>query len=274
MGTTFIAIDIGGTKTLLATMSPHGEILESIKFPTPGSYDEFLPALEEAVDKLTTKEFRAGCVAVPGTIDRTKGKIIQLGNRTDWQNLNITRDIERIVQCPLIIENDAKLAGLSEAMLLKKQYKRVLYITISTGIGIGLTVDGVIDESIGDGGGHSILLPHNDNLVPWESFASGSAIVRKYGKMASEITDKATWSKIVRTFTPGFIELIAILEPEVIVVGGGAGHYIDRFHDLLMKDLRKYETPMLHIPPVLGAKRPDEAVIYGCYDYAKQHFDV
>lgn len=272
MGNNYIAIDIGGTKTLLAAMNANGEILESFKFPTPETYDDFLPELEKAVDKLTTKDFRAGCVAVPGTIDRKKGKLIQLGNRTGWQNLPVLRDVERIVQCPLVIENDAKLAGLSEAMLLKKQYKRVLYITISTGIGIGLTVDGRIDEEIGDGGGHSILLPHHDKLVPWESFASGSAIVRTYGKMASEITDKATWAKIVRNFTPGFIELIAILEPEAIVVGGGAGHYIDRFHDLLMKDLRKYETPMLHIPPILGAKRPDEAVVYGCYDYTIQHF--
>ncbi len=268
----YIAIDIGGTKTLIAAVTNDGVIHESTKFLTPELYEDFLPALTEAIGDFTTKDFRAGCVAIPGTIDRKHGKIVQLGNRIDWQNIHVLRDLERIVACPLLVENDAKLAGLSESMLLKKQYKRVLYITISTGIGIGLTVDGEIDETIGDGGGHSILLARDDKLVPWESFASGSAIVRKYGKMASEITDKATWAKIVRTFTPGFVELIAILEPEVIVVGGGAGHYIDRFHDLLIKDLQRYETPMLHIPPILGAKRPDEAVIYGCYDYAKQHF--
>ena len=88
--------------------------------------------------------------------------------------------------------------------------------------------------------------------------------------MASEITDTATWAEIVRTLTPGFIELVAVLNPEVIVVGGGAGHYLDRFHDLLVQDLEQYQTPMLQIPPILPAKNPDEAVIYGCYEYAHQ----
>ena len=266
----YIGIDIGGTKTLVAVMTDEGVISESVKFPTPETYEDFLAALTRAVDSFTTKDFRAGAIGVPGTINRERGIVEQLGNRPNWKKLHILRDIEHILHCPMRIENDAKLGGLSEYMLLKKQYKRVLYVTISTGIGIGLTVDGRIDENIGDGGGRTILLEHHGKLVPWETFGSGSAIVKTYGKMASEIEDKATWAKIVRTFTPGLVELIAILEPEVIVIGGGAGHYLDRFHDLLVQDMKQYETPMLQIPPILPAKRPDEAVIYGCYDYARQ----
>ena len=228
--------------------------------------------LKKAVVSFTTHDFRAGTVAAPGTIDRNKGIVEQLGNRPEWKKLHLLIDVERITGCPMRIENDAKLGGLSEYMLLKNQYKRVLYVTISTGIGIGLTVNGKIDETIGDGGGRTIMLEHHGKLVPWETFGSGSAIVRTYGKMASEINDAPTWAKIVRTFTPGLIELVAILEPEVIVIGGGAGHYLDRFHDLLIADMHQYETPMLKIPPILGAKRPDEAVLYGCYDYARQKY--
>jgi glucokinase len=268
----YIAIDIGGTKTLVATLTDEGVIQESAKFLTPETYEDLLVELTRIVDSFTTKEFRAGTVGVPGTIDRKRGIVEQLGNRPNWKKLHILRDTEGILKCPMRTENDAKLGGLSESMLLKNQYKRVLYVTISTGIGIGLTVDGKIDERIGDGGGRTILLEHHDKLVPWETFASGSAIVQAYGKMASEIEDKATWTKIVRTFTPGLLELIAILEPEAIVIGGGAGHYLDRFHDLLVQDMKQYETPMLQIPPILPAKRPDEAVLYGCYDYARQKY--
>lgn len=268
----YIAIDIGGTKTLVAILTNEGVLHESAKFPTPELYDDFLQGLSNTVAAFTTSDFRAGTVAIPGSIDRKRGIVEQLGNRPKWQKLHILRDVEHITQCPMRVENDAKLGGLSESMLLKKQYSRVLYVTISTGIGIGLTVDGYIDDTIGDGGGRTILLEHHDKLVPWETFASGSAIVKAYGKMASDITDKTTWAKIVRTFTPGLIELVAILEPEVIVIGGGAGHYLERFHDLLVADMKRYETPMLQIPPILPAKRPDEAVIYGCYDYAKQKY--
>lgn len=268
----YLCIDIGGTKTLVARVTNEGVIDQSIKFPTPETYEEFLTILSEKVAALDTRDFRAGTVAAPGTIDRKTGVVRQMGNRQTWQNLRLLSDIEKIAQCPMRIENDAKLGGLSESMLLKDRYSRVLYITISTGIGLGLIVDQYIDPNIGDGGGRSLLLEHNGKLTPWEDFGSGSAIVRKYGKMASEIDDPAIWADIVRTFTPGLIELVAVLNPEVIVIGGGAGHYLPKFHDLLLADMRQYETPALQVPPILAAARPDEAVIYGCYDYARQQY--
>ncbi|HPR09710.1 MAG TPA: ROK family protein [Candidatus Saccharibacteria bacterium] len=265
----YIGVDIGGTKTLVCVLTNEGVIKESVKFPTPKDYAEWKTQLRATVESLKTRDFRAGSVAVPGEVDRKHGRIVVLGN-LGWKDIPVLHDVERITGCPMRVENDAKLGGLSEAMLLKRKYSRVLYVTISTGIGIGLIVDQKIDAQIGDGGGRSMLLMRDGKLVPWESFGSGKAIVETYGKMASEINDKATWKKIVRNITPGFIELIAILEPEAIVIGGGAGHYLDKFHDFLVADLKKYETPMLTIPPILGAQRPDEAVAYGCYDYAKQ----
>ncbi len=265
----YLGIDIGGTKTLVAALTNEGVISESVKFPTPKDYDEFLATLEETFSQLHHDDFRAAGVGLPVTdFDRKRGIAIDFGN-LPWRKVRVAADIEKIVHCPVAMENDAKLAGLSEAMLLPNRSK-VLYITISTGIGTALIVDQVIDENVGDAGGATLLLEHHGTFQPWEKFASGKAISEKYGKMASEIHDQATWEKIVRNFTPGFLELIAIFEPDVIVVGGGAGHYLERFHAPLIADLKKFETPMLKIPPIKPAKRPDEAVIYGCYDYAKQ----
>ena len=267
----YIGIDIGGTKTLVASLSDQGVIDQAIKFPTPKLYTDFLAELTKTLAQLTVKDFRAGAVAAPGKIDRAKDMVISCGN-LGWENIPLARDIERLTHCPMRLENDAKLGALSEAMLVQGRYHKVLYITISTGIGIGLVRDGVIDTAIGDGGGRTMLLSYRGKLTPWEDFASGSAIVRKYGKMASEINDAQTWGEIVRTFTPGLIELTAVLDPEVIIIGGGAGHHIDKFHDLLVADMKQHETPMLRIPPILAAARPDEAVIYGCYDYARQKY--
>lgn len=267
----YIGIDIGGTKTLITALTNAGVIKEAVKFPTPPDYGEFLIELQTSIESLETKEFRAGTVAVPGHLDRKNGMLVKLGN-LPWENIPIVHDIQNITHCHMLAENDAKLAGLSEAMLLKERHQRVLYITISTGIGIGMTIDNRLDPSIGDGGGRTMLFERDGKYVPWETFASGSSIVRTYGKMASEINDGATWQKIVKTFIPGFIQLIAILNPDVIVIGGGAGHYLTKFHDFLVDDLRKFETPLLTIPPILAAQRPDEAVAYGCYDYAKQHY--
>ena len=55
-----------------------------------------------------------------------------------------------------------------------------------------------------------------------------------------------------------------------IVIGGSVGTYFDRYGKFLEAELKKFETPLVKAPALRGAARPEEAVIYGCYDYAKQ----
>ena len=268
----FAAVDIGGTKTLVAVFDKHGKILEQIKFPTPENYDDFKIELAKTVANLSTKDFRLAVVAIPGKIDRIRGIAISLGNLA-WKNINIQADAEEIFHAPTLLENDAKLGGLSEALVLENKYQKVLYVTISTGIGLGLTIDGYIDVNLGDGGGRNMMLEHNGKIMPWEEFGSGKAIVKKYGERASDINDIDTWKRIVKDFAVGIIDLIAVLNPDVIVIGGGVGSHFDKFGALLIERLKIYETPLLPIPPILAAKHPEEAVIYGCYEFAKQHHE-
>lgn len=267
----YVGIDIGGTKTLVASLDDQGVITQSVKFPTPPAYQDFLPELEKAVDELTTKDFQAGAVAAPGKIDRTHGIFLRGGNLS-WENEHIQRDVERITKCPMLLENDANLAGLSESMLLKDQHAKVLYLTISTGIGSGFIVDQKIDASMADSEAGEMMLQRGDKIVKWESFASGKAIYERYNQKASDIEDPAIWLAICKDLSLGFIDLIAVAQPDVIVIGGGVGHYLEKFHDLLLGELKKYENPMLQIPEIIKAGRPEEAVVYGCYDLAKAYY--
>lgn len=267
----YLAIDIGGTKTLIACFDAHGIIKQEVKFPTPKDYDEFLLELEKYIKELGVEDFRAVGVAAPAKIDHEHGSIIGGGN-ISWRNTPIQADIEQIVHAPVVLENDAKLAGLSEAILVKKDFKRVLYATISTGIGTALIIDGVIDTSMRDMEGGHMRLEHNGKLETWESFASGKAIKQKYGKFASEIDDVDTWKNIVRNFAVGFIDLIAVIQPEVIIIGGGVGSHFHKYGELLAAELKKYESPVVPIPPLRGAKHAEEAVIYGCYELVKEKY--
>lgn len=268
----YVGIDIGGTKTLVAAIDKHGVIQERQKFPTPQKYETFLAMLKDVMASFENQDYRAGALAIPAAeIDRKHGIGKSFGN-LPWKNVAIQSDVEKLCECPLTIENDAKLGGLSEAMLLKGKYNKVLYITVSTGIGIALIVDGIIDTNIGDGGGRTVLLEHNGKSVPWESFASGRAIVERYGKKAEDINDKATWKTISHYLAQGLIELIAITEPDVIVVGGSVGTYFDRYGALLDEALQRYHLPLVAIPPIIGAQRAEDAVVFGCYDLARAVF--
>ncbi len=268
----YVGIDIGGTKTIVAAIDQHGVIKERVKFPTPKKYTDFLQELRNALAGFKHKKFSAGGVGMPvTTFDRKHGIAVNFGN-LPWENVPIQQDIEMIFDCLIAIDNDAKLGGLSESMLLKGKYSKVLYVTVSTGIGISLIVDNVIDENVFDAGGRTILLEHRGKMVPWESFASGRAIVERYGKRAMDITDAATWTKITHDLSLGLIELVAIAQPDIIVIGGSVGTYFDRYGELLDKSLQRYHLPLATIPPIVGAQRAEDAVVYGCYDLARQVF--
>jgi predicted NBD/HSP70 family sugar kinase len=265
----YVGIDIGGTKTLVASLTDDGVIVESAKFPTPKKYEDFLPELAKTVASFTTTDFRAGCVAAPGVIDRKRGVAKSFGNLA-WHEVHLQKDVERITRCPMLVENDANLAGLSEAMLVDEP--KVLYLTVSTGIGSGFIVNKRIEPSLEDSESGQMLLQRGDKLVKWESFASGRALAERYGKQASELEDPAAWSVIAKDLSLGMLDLIAVFQPDVIILGGGVGRYLEKFHHLLVAQLKQYETPLVQIPPIRGAKRPDEAVVYGCYDLAKAHY--
>src|SRR4051794_12131428 len=120
----FVAVDVGGTKTLVAVFDKGGKIIEEQKFPTPADYNDFKIELADTVAKLATKVFSRVVMAIPGRLDRKHGVAIAFGNLS-WVNVPVQADAERVFNTPVIIENDSKLAALSEAVLVKKQYKKV-----------------------------------------------------------------------------------------------------------------------------------------------------
>lgn len=269
----YLGIDIGGTKTLVASLDEQGTVIERLKFPTSPDYPQFLKDLQQNINSLEAKSFRYCGVGIPATvIDRSTGRGISFGN-LPWKNVPVQDDVAALCKCPVVIENDTKLAGLSEALLLRDKYRAVLYVTVSTGVGFALIVNGTIDTNVGDGGGRALLLEHESKLIPWEDFASGRAIVERFGHKASDITDEFTWRKISHDLAQGLIQLIAILQPGVIVVGGGVGTHFKKYGKLLSEELDKYSLPLIPMPALLGAERPEEAVIYGCYELIKQSDD-
>jgi predicted NBD/HSP70 family sugar kinase len=264
----YLGVDVGGTKTLVAVFDRAGTIRESAKIPTSQRYSTFLKDLEEILAGFSHKEFRAAGVAIPASrIDRTAGVGISFGN-LKWRNVPIQADLEKLANCPVVVENDAKAASLSEA-LLRENYRKVLYITISTGIGYGMTVDGHIDSHISDGGGASMSAEYRGKRVAWESFASARAIYERYGKKVADITDEGTWKRIAHDLSGGFSELVAITEPDIIVVGGPVGTYFERLKPHLIRKLEDTVLPTVKLPRLMKAKRPEEAVVYGCYELAK-----
>jgi predicted NBD/HSP70 family sugar kinase len=268
----YAGVDVGGTKTLVALFSKSGQILQQLKFPTPKSYPKFLKELKSTLDELVTgRQTTVICIAAPGLLDRGRGIGLEFGN-LPWRNVKLVADIQKLVpDAEVLIENDSNLAGLSEALLVQDKYKKVLYLTISTGIGDGIIVRGIIDPDFANSEPGHMVLEHDGKLTKWEDFASGRALVAQTGKLAERITDEKVWYRFSKYLAQGIDPLVAAVKPDVIIIGGGVGSYFERFGHFLAHELKKYENNMVKMPPIIKAKRPEEAVIYGCYDYIRQN---
>ena len=267
----YLAIDIGGSKTLVGLFDGNGKKIVQKKFKTNKDYAIFISDLEQCVAKISTNNLLCCACAVPGLLDREAGIVKSLGN-LPWKNCRIRDDISGILNgITVVIENDAKIAGLAEADILSGKYQRVLYMTISTGIGVSYIENGEIVEALQNMEPGKMPLPYEGKVQNWEDFAGGRAMVERYGLMASEISQPVMWQEIADRLSYGVGICCSIVQPEAIVFGGGAGKYSDEF----AKHIEKYLAENLHSvisPPeaLLPAHYGNDSVVHGCYILLKQ----
>jgi predicted NBD/HSP70 family sugar kinase len=268
----YLGIDVGGSKTLFAVFDPAGQKVFEHKIKTPQIYSEHIASIAGVLKtELAAYRITSCCCAVPGWIDFNKGIAVGFGN-LPWENVPILQDLQSLMPgVKVLVHNDAKLAGLSEAKFLADSYHKVLYLTISTGIGGGLIIDGVIDRAFYNFEPGQMRFEYHGKDQTWETFASGKALFERYGKLASELDDEIAWKDFSQLIALGLEELLATIQPDVVVFGGGVGAHFEKFKDYLEEDLNSIKNPLVPIPPLVKAHRPEEAVIYGCYDYIIQN---
>lgn len=262
-----VTVDTGGTKTLVASFSEDGILGEQTKFATPSRSSDYVQVLRDTIQKnYGDKEVEAIVIAMPGIV---KDGVAIWCNNLAWKDFDVKLAMDGVLgDVPILVENDANLAGLSETRILKAMPRQSLYVTISTGIGTGIITDGHIDPALRLSEGGRSLVEFDGVVREWESFASGQAIYKAYGQYARDITKKQTWYQIADRISRGFLAVIPILQPDIIIIGGSIGTYFDRFSAQLQDILREKLPPHIHCPTFIQAKHPEEAVIYGCYYYA------
>jgi len=264
-----IAVDTGGTKTLVAGFDNSDGPKNEIKFPTPQDPKEYISILRTKLEENFGSQ-TASCIviAVPGTLD-IQNSITWCPNLPSWEGFNVSEALSGVLNnTPILIENDANLAGLYETKIMDPIPAQSLYVTISTGIGTGIITNGHIDEALRNSEGGRSMIEFNGKIQEWQNFSSGKSFFETFGKYVRDIIDEPTWDQIIERMCLGFLELIPMLQPNVIVIGGSVGTYFDRYGVKLQKTLKERLPKHIPCPIVIGAKNSEQAVIYGCYYYA------
>jgi len=262
-----VAVDTGGTKTLIAGYSEAGKITTEFQFPTPTKKAEYIQLLTTHLTALfDPKEVDAVVIALPGIV---KDGIAVWCNNLHWKNFNVADELKGVLAgARIYVENDANLAGLAETRQRTPVPISSLYVTISTGIGSGVITNGKIDPGLRYSEAGRALVEFDGTVREWETFASGKAIYNTYGKYARDIKSKRIWNKIADRISRGFLAVIPIIQPDVIIIGGSIGTYFTQYETQLKGILKEKLPPHIPLPKLVQAKHPEQAVIYGCYYYA------
>lgn len=264
-----IAIDTGGTKTLITSFNNGGIPSTQIKFFTPQKPQDYVELVIKNIEiNYIDQKIDAIIIAVPGTIDGNN-TIIWCPNLPEWAGFNISELLSQSIKnVPIYIENDAKLAGLYQAKIINPIPNQLLYVTISTGIGTGIITEGHINRELRNSEGGRALIEYDEKLQEWQKFASGKSFYETYGKYVKDIEDEETLKDIAHRISLGFLELIPTLQPDVIVIGGSVGTYFEKYIHHLKNILDNKLPSHIVCPPLIQAKNSEQAVIYGCYYYA------
>src|SRR6202051_5120917 len=147
-----IGVDLGGTNLRIAAVDDKGALVERVTLGSKvslGLYhviDEMCTAIQHLSDKYRNSASLLGIgIGVPGIIDMQTGMLREAPNLPGWAEYPVRDEIERRLNTIVILENDANLAALGEKWLgAAKDYSDVAMLTLGTGVGGGLVMNGVI----------------------------------------------------------------------------------------------------------------------------------
>lgn len=222
------ALEAGGTKMVCAIGNEKGEISDSIILPTE-TPEKTMPKMISYYREAGIERLGIGCF---GPLDLEK-KTITTTPKLAWRDYPIGDVFEKSLHVPVSIDTDVNAAMLGEVKFGQaKGIKSGVYMTVGTGVGMGIFSDGkLIHGMLHPEAGHMLIArkeedeaksvcPYHDNCV--EGLASGPAIESRYGKKAYDLPENhIAWELEADYMSQAIANLVLIVSPEIIILGGG-----------------------------------------------------
>lgn len=304
-----IGIDLGGTNIAVGIVNKEGEVLRKTSVPARAErpFDQIFADMAACIRKLLNEtgikesEIESIGIGTPGCIDTEKGILVFAGNFKYGKNVDYRAEMAKHFNIPVYIGNDANVAALAEVRAgAAKGVKNAIMITLGTGVGGGIILDGKIFEgSYSAAGelGHIVLVSGGEPCTCgrkgcWEAYASVTALVRQT-KAAMKANPDSIMNKtpldqvngrtsfdaakkgdpaalaVVDTYqeyiTEGLADMVNIFSPEVLVIGGGISKEGDYLLDPIREKIRSrvFGIGLLPERKIVAAKLGNDAGLIG-----------
>ncbi|MFC7786808.1 ROK family protein [Rossellomorea sp. GCM10028870] len=279
-----IGVDLGGTNIRAALLDEKGTILRDVREKTEAHVGpvRIIAKLISLVERVKGEEQVKGIgIGCPGPLDAKMGTILSPPNLPGWDRISLASIVEEHFQLPVKVDNDANVAAVAEALLgAGAGCESVYYLTVSTGVGGGLVINGkVFQGADGYAGevGNMIVVPNGIshpslNAGALETLASGTAIGLAgagkgiYGGAEEVFMEAKAGNQAAQTIIDAAIEYLAMaianlthaINPEVFVVGGGVMNSEEQVLLPLREKVKGYVYPGLKesvtiVPSQLGS---------------------
>lgn len=261
-----IGIDIGGTDTKIGLVDVHQKLIDAVCIPTEAEkpVKEVIQKVGERALGLLEKNgipmdqcVGAG-IGVPGTVDRKAG-VVRYSNNIRWEEVHLADEIGKYLPIPVEIANNADCAALGEAVAgAGKECSDVVMLTLGTGVGGGIILDGEIYEGRGMGGselGHMVIVENGEPCTCGrrgclEAYVSITALKREAYRAAGKEMDqeeiyalaeqgdlemKKVVEAYIRRLGLGIVNIVNIFRPQLVLLGGD----IPKQGEALLSPLRR-----------------------------------
>lgn len=243
------ALEAGGTKMVCAITNEQGEILDRASFAT-GHPDDTIPVLIDYFKNHDIDALGIGCFG-PLDLNRksdTYGCLLKTP-KPGWADLNIIEPFKNALKVPVGLDTDVNGAVLGEVIFgAGKGYDTLVYMTVGTGIGCGIYLEGrLLHGMLHPETGHMLIDRHPTDTYEGccdfhehclEGLASGPSIQKRWGKAAVELYDrKEVWQLEAYYLAQAAANIVMCYSPQKIILGGGVMHN-QQLYDMILKEMR------------------------------------
>lgn len=269
-----IGVDIGGTKILMAVVGKDGVVKKRVEIPTTDDSPAKILSEICAVIKSFGKCRSVG-VGIAGDVDNVRGLLRFSPNLPKWRNVGIKKYIKKNTGLPVCVENDANCAAYGSYVIDgKRRYKNFVTITLGTGVGGGIIIDGKIYRgSTGSAGeiGHITINPAGPKcgcgnrgcLEAYIGTRGIKNIAKELGFNAPDATPATIavaaargnalalkiFKKVSEYLAAGVGSVINVLNPDMISFAGGVANNFEFIEKNFRRELPRhaFKTPLKHV---------------------------